>query len=87
MQAQGLRALGRGEHTKAEKLLDDASRSFATLRLDHERAIALADRSKSLAALGRSSEAEAGLEEARGIAERLEAAALRASLDALVARA
>jgi adenylate cyclase len=87
LQGQGLRAQGRGEHAKAEKLLLDAIQSFATLRLEHERAVALADRSRSLAALGRPADAEAGIEEARAIAERIEAAALRASLDALAARA
>ena len=68
--------MSRGEHAKAEKLLLDAAQSFATLRLDHERAVALADRSRALAALGRAADANAEAEEARAIAQRLAAAAL-----------
>ncbi len=85
-QAQGLRALARGEHAKAEKLLLDSIQSFGTLRLDHERAVALADRARALAALGRAVEAEAALDEARAIAERFDAGALGASLDAVTTR-
>ncbi|MBI2983149.1 MAG: hypothetical protein HYY42_03040 [Chloroflexi bacterium] len=86
-QAQGLRALARGEHAKAEKLLLDAVQSFATLRLDHERAIALADHARALTALGRAAEAGAELDDARQIAERLEAGALRAVLETEALRA
>ncbi|MGH2451957.1 MAG: ATP-binding protein [Candidatus Limnocylindria bacterium] len=75
-QAQGLRAARRGEHSRAEKLLLDAIQSFATLKLDHERAVAMSDRARSLAALGRGSEATAEFEAARSIAERLGAVAL-----------
>ena len=87
VQAQGLRALARGEHSKAEKLFHDAAQSFATLKLDHERALALADHARSLTALGRDGDAEAALAEARAVAERIEAVALRATLDATTVRA
>ncbi len=86
-QAEGLRALARREHAKAEKLLLDAVQSFATLRLDHERAVALVDRARSLRRLGREGDADGDLEEARVIAERIEAAALRGALDAEALRA
>jgi tetratricopeptide (TPR) repeat protein len=87
VQAQGLRALARGEHAKAEQLLLDAIQSFATLKLDHERAVALGDRARALRALGRAADADAVIEEARAIAERIEANALRASLEAEPLRA
>jgi tetratricopeptide (TPR) repeat protein len=87
VQAQGLRALARGEHAKAEKLLLDAVQSFATLRLDHERAIALGDHARALRALGRAADADAAVDEARAVAERIEANALRASLEAEPLRA
>jgi len=79
-QAQALRALGRGEGARAEKLLLDAVQAFATLRLDHERAVALADRARALEALGRRSDAAAERDEARTVAERIGARALLAAL-------
>jgi hypothetical protein len=54
--------------------------AFATLRLDYERAVALADLARVLAALGRPDH-QAQLDEARAIAERLGATALRIALD------
>jgi predicted ATPase/class 3 adenylate cyclase len=81
VQAKALRALARGEAAKAEQLLLDAIQSFATLRLDHERAVAMGDRARALSALGRSAEAGRELAEARAVAERLGAAALRATLE------
>lgn len=81
VQAQGLRALARGEHAKAEKLLLDAVQSFATLKLDHERAVALGDQARALRALGRATDAGAVIEEARSLADRLGAAALKAALE------
>ena len=79
--AQALRALARGEHAKAAALLLDAIQSFATLRLDLERAVAMGDRARALAALGRAPEASSEIEEARVVADRLGAAALRAALE------
>ncbi|HEX9435596.1 MAG TPA: adenylate/guanylate cyclase domain-containing protein [Candidatus Limnocylindria bacterium] len=87
VQAEGLRALARGEHAKAEKLLVDATQSFATLRLEHERAVALRDHARALSTLGRAAQADAATDEARAIAERIEAGALRASLEAEALRA
>jgi hypothetical protein len=69
-----------GELAKAEKLIFDAVQAFTTLRLDYERAVALADHARVLAALGRADH-QAQLDEARAIAERLGANALRAALD------
>ena len=82
VQAKALRALARGEAAKAEKLLLDAIQSFATLRLDHERAVAMGDRARALTALGRGADAARELDEARAIADRLGAKALRGSLEA-----
>jgi tetratricopeptide (TPR) repeat protein len=79
-QAEGVRAMQRGELAKAEKLIFDAVQAFATLRLDYERAVALADHARVLAALGRADHAQQ-LDEARAIAERLGAVALRTSLE------
>jgi class 3 adenylate cyclase/tetratricopeptide (TPR) repeat protein len=78
-QAHGVRATQRGDLTKAEKLLFDAVQAFGTLRLDYERAIALTDHAKVLAALGREHAQER--DEARAIAERLGAVALRTTVE------
>ncbi len=80
-QAAGLRAAAAGEHAKAAKLLADAAQAFATLRLDYERAVALADLARSLRETGRREQAAAFHDEARAIAERLGAVALRATID------
>jgi tetratricopeptide (TPR) repeat protein len=79
-QAAGVRAMQRGELAKAEKLIFDAVQAFATLRLDYERAVALADRARLLAALGRTDNRQE-IDEARTIAERLGATALRTALE------
>ena len=81
VQAKALRALTRGETAKAEKLLLDAVQSFATLRLDHERATAMRDHAKALVAAGRVDEASAEMAEARTIADRIDAAALRGTME------
>ncbi len=81
-QAEALRVLAHGEHAKAAALLLDAAQAFATLRLDHERAVALRDRARALAAAGDEKEARSGRDEARAIAERLGAAALIGTLEA-----
>jgi hypothetical protein len=78
-QAEGVRALRRGDHAKAEKLLFDAVQAFATLRLDYERAVALADHARVLAALGRDYAKEC--DEARAIADRLGAVTLRTAVE------
>ena len=75
-QAQGLRALRRGEHGRAEKLLFDALQAFATLQLDHPRAVAQVDHARALRALGRRDEAAAELAEARVAAQQLGATTL-----------
>ena len=69
----------RGDLSKAEKLLFDAVQAFGTLRLDYERAVALADHARVLAALGRDHRGEC--EEAKAIAERLGAIALRTAAE------
>src|SRR5206468_12195879 len=69
-QAEGVRAMQRGELAKAEKLIFDAVQAFATLRLDYERAVALADHARVLAALGRADHQQE-IDEADAIAERL----------------
>jgi hypothetical protein len=78
--AEGLRAGRRGELAKAETLLFDAVQAFATLRLDYERAVALADHARVAAALGHGDPA-AEFEEAKQIAERLGAVALRVATE------
>jgi hypothetical protein len=80
--AEGLRAGRRGELAKAETLLFDAVQAFATLRLDYERAVALADHARVAAALGHGDPA-AEFEEAKQIAERLGAVALRVAAEQL----
>ena len=79
-QAEGVRAMQRGELARAEKLIFDAVQAFATLRLDYERAVALADHARVLSALGRADHAQQ-LDEARAIAERLGAVALRTAVE------
>jgi hypothetical protein len=83
VQAQGLRAQRHEELAKAEKLLFDAVQAFATLGLDYERAVALADHARVLQALGRDARAEC--DEAKAIAERLGAAALRVAAENIAA--
>jgi hypothetical protein len=79
-QAEGVRAMQHGELAKAEKLIFDAVQAFATLRLDYERAVALADHARVLAALGRTDH-QSEIDESRAIAERLGAMALRAAME------
>ena len=79
-QAEGVRAMQHGELARAEKLIFDAVQAFATLRLDYERAVALADQARVLAALGRP-DYQMQIEEAKAIAERLGAAALRGAME------
>ena len=81
VQAEGVRAQNAGEHTKAAKLLFDAVQSFATLKLDYERAVALADLARSLQETAGRDQAQAQLDEARAIAERLGAVALRMAIE------
>ena len=87
VQAEGIRAQAAGEHTKAAKILFDTVQSFATLKLDYERAVALTDLAKSLPFMGRGEQAQAQLDEARAIADRLGAAALRAAIDGVLVTA
>jgi len=84
-QAQGLRALRRGEHAKAEKLLFDATQAFATLNLEYERMAALADHATALAAQSRFDEAAAERGEVRAYAERADAKALLGTLEPMPA--
>ena len=81
LQAAGIVAQKAGEHSKAAKLLFDATQAFATLNLDYERAVALADLAKSLRETGRRDEAGNFCDEAKTIAERLGAAALRNAIE------
>ncbi|MEK7862472.1 MAG: hypothetical protein AAB295_04320, partial [Chloroflexota bacterium] len=81
LQADGLRAQHAGEHSKAAKLLFDAVQAFATLRLDYDRAVALADLARSLRDTGRRDQAGTFVDEARAIAERLRAVALRGAIE------
>jgi tetratricopeptide (TPR) repeat protein len=85
--AEGLRAQNAGEHTKAAKLLFDAVQSFATLKLDYERAVALADLARSSKETTRRDQATAQCDEARAIADRLQAVALRAAIDQVLVTA
>jgi len=77
-QAQGLRAMRRGEHGRAERLLFDAAQAFATLQLGHERAVAQLDHARALQALGRHDDAAAELAEVRAGAEAIGARSLAA---------
>jgi len=81
VQAQGLRAARRDEHAKAERLLFDAMQAFATLDLEYERMVALADHATALAAQRRLDEAAAERAEVRAYAERASAKALQGSLE------
>ena len=84
-QAQGLRALRHGEHVKAEKLLFDTMQAFATLNLEYERMVAMADHAHALAALRRLDDAAAERAEVRAYAERSNATALLGSLEPMPA--
>jgi len=84
-QAQGLRALRRGEHVKAETLLFDAMQAFATLNLEYERMVAMADHARALAAHRRLDEAAAERAEVRAYAERANAKALLGTLEPMPA--
>jgi tetratricopeptide (TPR) repeat protein len=79
-QAAGVRAMQRGELAKAEKLVFDAIQAFGTLRLDYERAVALADHARVLAALGRADHRQE-CDEAKAIADRLGAVALHNAVE------
>ena len=81
IQAEGVAAQRAGEHTKAAKLLFDAVQAFATLKLEYERAVALADLARSLRETGRRDQAGAFCDEAKAVADRLGAAALRGAID------
>jgi len=81
VQAQGLRAARRDEHAKAERLLFDAMQAFATLDLEYERMVALADHARALAAQQRHDEAAAERAEVRAYAERVGAKALLGTLE------
>jgi class 3 adenylate cyclase/tetratricopeptide (TPR) repeat protein len=87
LHAEGLRALRAGEHTKAAKLIFDATQAFATLKLDYERAVALADLARALGDTGRRDQAGTFCEEAKVVADRLHAVALRAALDQVLVTA
>ncbi|MSQ37802.1 MAG: hypothetical protein EXR61_05765 [Chloroflexi bacterium] len=84
VQAQGLRALRQGENARAEKLLFDATQAFASLQLDHERAVASVDHAQALRRLGRDVDATMELDEARHLAEHLQANALLSTIAAVV---
>ncbi|MGH2491292.1 MAG: hypothetical protein ACRDF9_07260, partial [Candidatus Limnocylindria bacterium] len=85
--AEAIRAYHAGEHAKSAKLLFDAVQAFATLKLDYERAVALADLARALGNVpGREDQAEAQCEEAKAIAERLSATALRVAAENLTVR-
>ena len=81
LQAEGIAAQKAGEHTKAAKLLFDATQAFATLRLEYERAVALADLARSLRETGRRDQAGTFCDEAKAIAVRLSAFALRNAIE------
>ena len=85
-QAQGLRAVRRGEHVKAENLLFDAMQAFKTLDLEYERMVATADHARALAGQRRSDEAAAERAEVRAYAERVDAKALFQSLEPIPAQ-
>lgn len=84
-QAQGLRAARRGEHAKAERLLFDAMQAFATLKLEYERMVALADHSVAVAAQHRLDDAAAERADVRAYAERVGAKAMLGTLEPLPA--
>jgi hypothetical protein len=82
-QAHGVRAMNARNFAKAEKLLFDAVQAFATLQLEYERAVALVDHARALAALGR--EHQPQCDEAKAIAERLGAVSLRSAVEQVAA--
>jgi hypothetical protein len=85
--ADAIRAYHAGEHTKSAKLLFDAVQAFASLKLDYERAVALADLARALGGVpGREEQAQAQCDEAKAIAERLSATALRVAAENLTVR-
>jgi hypothetical protein len=85
--AEAIRTFHAGEHAKAAKLLFDAVQAFATLKLDYERAVALADLARALQGMpGREEQAQAQCDEAKAIAERLSATALRVAAENLTVR-
>ncbi len=85
--AEAIRAYHAGEHIKAAKLLFDAVQAFATLKLDYERAVALADLARALHDVpGREEQAQAECDEAKAIAERLSATALRVAAENMTVR-
>jgi hypothetical protein len=85
--AEAIRMYHAGEHAKAAKLLFDAVQAFATLKLDYERAVALADLARALRNVpGREEVAQAQCDEAKAIAERLGATALRVAAENLTVR-
>ncbi|HEY6202254.1 MAG TPA: adenylate/guanylate cyclase domain-containing protein [Candidatus Limnocylindria bacterium] len=85
--AEAIRIDNAGEHAKAAKLLFDAVQAFATLKLDYERAVALADLARALRNVpGREEQAQAQCDEAKAIAERLSATALRVAAENLTVR-
>ncbi len=85
--ADAIRAHHAGEHAKSAKLLFDAVQAFATLKLDYERAVALADLARALRDVpGREEQAQAQSDESKAIAERLSATALRVAAENLTVR-
>jgi adenylate cyclase len=85
--AEAIRAYHAGEHSKAAKLLFDAVQAFSTLKLDYERAVALADLARALQNVpGREEQAQAQCAEAKAIAERLSATALRVAAENMTVR-
>jgi hypothetical protein len=85
--AEAIRAYHAGEHAKSAKLLFDAVQAFATLKLDYERAVALSDLARALREIpGGEEQAQAQCDEAKAIAERLGATALRVAAENLTVR-
>jgi adenylate cyclase len=85
--ADAIRAYHAGEHSKSAKLLFDAVQAFASLKLDYERAVALADLARALQGVpGQDEQAQAQCDEAKAIAERLGATALRVAAENLTVR-
>ena len=65
----------------------DAVQAFSTLKLDYERAVALADLARALQNVpGREEQAQAQCTEAKAIAERLGATALRVAAENMTVR-
>src|SRR5262249_508478 len=85
--AQGLSPHAAAEHTKAAKLMFDAVQALATLNLEYERAVALSDLARSLRETGRRDQAGSISDEAKAIADRLGAVALRGAIDQVVVTA